>query len=76
MTELPIESWTIPSVIGEADLYQYAELLRWAPGPLRIYVGLYPDTDDDVTPGHLRELCERDGFGGYISISCFNFRAP
>lgn len=72
-----IEKWTVPGIIADADPYQYGKMVRWTNGPLRVYIGLRPSIEpgfDDVTAEHMRDLCETDGFGGFIQINCFNIR--
>jgi hypothetical protein len=75
----PQERWTMPPAIAEADLYRYAFPWRWRPGPLRVYVGLNPSTMTALKTDHTgrkwKGFCDRDGFGGYIAINCFSFRA-
>ena len=78
--ELASESrWTIPAVIAPNDMYRYLFGWRWAPGPLRVYAGLNPSTMTAVKTDHTgrkwRGFAERDGFGGYIAVNAFGFRA-
>lgn len=83
MTTAPVlineERWTMPPQIADADPYRYAFFWRWAPGPLRVYVGLNPSTatalKDDATVRRWKGFCDRDGFGGFIAVNCFSFRA-
>lgn len=73
------ERWTMPASLAAGDPYRFALCRRWSTAPLRVYVGLNPSTADaineDATTRRWRAFCERDGFGGYIAVNCFPYRA-
>ena len=75
----PEERWTMPTQICDADLYRYAFLWRWRPGPLRIYVGLNPSTMTALRTDHTgrkwKGVLRARRIRGYLAINCFSYRA-
>jgi hypothetical protein len=72
--------WTIPEPLSADSLYRYQLGWVWDDSkPLVLFAGLNPSTflptKPDQTSRKWRGFASRGGFGGYIAINPFAFRA-
>ena len=68
------------AIFSKCGLYRYALWRRWDENkPMLVTIGLNPSTADekvdDNTMKKLRKLAERNGFGAFIMMNLFAYRA-
>lgn len=67
------------ALISPCGMFRYWLLRRWAPGPLLLFIMLNPSTADaavdDATIRRCATFAAAHGFGGFMVVNLFAFRA-